>query len=82
MTISQLRRSGGSLTLTVPVEYRRAHGLQEGQEVEVQIEGDTMTMRPATRPITLQAIIDSAPDDAATLRVPGWDEMSSAGSEL
>ena len=81
MTIARLRRSGGSLTVTVPVEYRRAHDLQEGQEMDVQISDDKLIIQPARSKITLQAIIESAPKDPASLRATDWDEIPVIGKE-
>lgn len=82
MAIGQLRRSGGSLTLTIPAAYRKAHHLSEGDVVEIETDGESLHIRAISRPkVTLQAILDSAPDQVRLAREPGWDEMTSAGRE-
>lgn len=79
---AQLRRSGGSLTVTVPAGYRKANDLKEGEKVELKIDGDVLSIRPACRKVTLQAILDSAPRSADEMRAEGWDEMREVGREL
>lgn len=82
MTIRQLRRSGGSLTVTIPATLRREHQLSEGDAVEIVTEGNALCIRPIRKPaVTLQAILDAAPDDADALRAPGWDAMPEAANE-
>ena len=82
MSHANLRRSGGSLTVTIPAAYRREHELREGDAVEIETVGDTLRLKPLPRrKITLQAIIDSAPDDAADMRAEGWDATAPAGRE-
>lgn len=82
MITANLRRSGGSLTVTIPAAYRKQHGLAEGDRVQVQVDGETLRIRPAEKPkITLQAIIDAAPDDIHGVRAETWDAMPPAGKE-
>lgn len=82
MTTRQLRRSGGSLTVTIPAALLQELQLCEGDAVEIVTEGDALRIRPVRKPaVTLQAILDAAPDDADALRAPGWDAMPETANE-
>lgn len=81
MTTTSLRRAGGSVTVVVPPTYLKQAGLAVGASVELSVAGDRLTIRPAGRKLTLQAILKAAPKNARTLRAPGWDEMADAGRE-
>lgn len=79
---ASLRRAGGSVMVTIPPLYLKETGLTAGSVVNVEFAGAKLTVTPAKRKITLQAILASTPKAAAKQRVPGWDEMRPAGKEL
>jgi antitoxin ChpS len=55
-----LKKSGGSLILTVPAQARDALHLSEGQEMTVAVDGQRLVLEPATaaRPVyTLEELL-------------------------
>ncbi|MGH8456767.1 MAG: AbrB/MazE/SpoVT family DNA-binding domain-containing protein [Stenotrophobium sp.] len=81
MTTAPLRKSGGSVTVTVPPLYLKKTGLAAGSAVTLDVRGDKLTISPARKKIMLADIIAQAPKDAAKMRAPGWDELPPAGRE-
>jgi antitoxin ChpS len=80
MLDAALRRSGGSLILTIPPSYAEQNGLQAGSRLEILVAGSELTLRvPKAKP-KLADLIKATPRGAQ--RVQGWDEMGSAGKEL
>lgn len=74
-----LRKSGGSLILTVPQAYVEQNRLGAGSELEVAIEGRELTVRPAGIRPRLGDLLNATPRGAG--RVRGWDELRTAGRE-
>ncbi|MEO6065767.1 MAG: AbrB/MazE/SpoVT family DNA-binding domain-containing protein [Lysobacterales bacterium] len=81
MSNAPLRKSGGSVTVTLPPAYLRDTGLAVGSVVKLDVKGEKLTITPARKRVTLAEIIASAPKDAPMLRVPDWDKMQPAGNE-
>lgn len=81
MSTAPLRKAGGSVTVTIPPAYLRDAGLGAGSVVCLEIVGDKLTISPAQRRVSLQDIVASAPQDAKSLRSPGWDVMKPVGNE-
>lgn len=82
MPTATLRRAGGSVMVTVPPMYLKDNDLSVGQLVSVEVSGETLTIKPATKKrITLQEIIAGTPKKVAAVRARGWDEMPAAGNE-
>lgn len=79
MSVSQLRRSGGSLILTVPGAFVEQNNLKAGAPVELTIVGDTLQVRPRRSRHTLAELLRNTPGDA---EVAGWDAMPRAGGEM
>ena len=68
--------------VTVPPAYLKHTGLAAGQTVNLEMKGDVLTIRPATKKrITLAEILRGTPKKTARTRVDGWDELASAGKE-
>jgi antitoxin component of MazEF toxin-antitoxin module len=65
-----LRKSGGSVTVTVPPLYLKQTGLTAGSVVSLDVKGDKLTITPARRKVTLADIIEAAPKDASKMRAP------------
>jgi antitoxin component of MazEF toxin-antitoxin module len=79
MTVAVLRKSGGSLILTVPQPFVEQNGLSAGSKVDLEIAGSELKVRPArTRP-SLSDLLARTP--RGRQRVAGWDEMPPAGRE-
>lgn len=79
MLSAALRRSGGSLIVTIPQAYIEQNHLQPGTRLEARIVGDELKFRPARQRPSLQALLNATPE--GTNRVDGWDEMPATGGE-
>jgi antitoxin ChpS len=80
MFTSTLRRSGGSLIMTIPQAYVEQNMLEAGSLVSVAITGEELRLKPAEKRKSLKALLDATPDGPH--RVDGWDAMPAAGGEL
>ena len=80
MLSASLRRSGGSLILTIPQSYAEQNNLAAGTRMALEIEGAELRLRPARRKRSLAELLDATP--AGLHRVEGWDEMPAVGTEL
>ena len=80
MLTSALRRSGGSLIMTVPQAYVEQNMLKAGSLVSVAIEGEELRLKPAGKRKSLAALLEATPDGLR--RVDGWDAMPAAGGEM
>lgn len=78
MTKAAIRKLGGSHVVVVPPAYLKQTGLNAGSSVELSVRGDTLVMKPRRAP-SLEQLIKSTPKGS---RVPGWDEITPAGTEL
>jgi len=79
MLNASLRRSGGSLILTVPQAYVEQNHLEAGSKLAVEIAGAELRLRPAKPRRSLEELLAATPDGLH--RVEGWDEMPLAGNE-
>lgn len=78
--LQTLRKSGGSLVMTVPKAFVEQNGLGEGSQVELQLLGKTMTVEAPTRPrYKLANLMAEMPKGLP--RVEGWDALPSVGLE-
>jgi antitoxin component of MazEF toxin-antitoxin module len=82
MITATLRKSGGSITVTIPPSYLKDVGLTAGSMVALDIQGDKLTISPAHKKVTLADIIAAAPARASKLRSPAWDELLPVGDEV
>ena len=80
MFTAALRRSGGSLIVTIPQAYVEQNHLDAGSRVALEITGDELKLKPARQRPTLAELLSATPMGAE--RVPGWDEMHAVGKEL
>jgi antitoxin ChpS len=74
-----LRRSGGSLILTIPQAYVEQNHLEAGSKLAVEISGAEMRLRPVKTRRSLEELLAATPEGLH--RVEGWDEMPPAGDE-
>ncbi|MEY2631828.1 MAG: hypothetical protein RIR00_482 [Pseudomonadota bacterium] len=78
--LQTLRKAGGSLVMTVPKAFIDQNGLSEGSQVELQLQGRTMTVEaPTRRRYKLADLMAEMPEGLP--RVEGWDEMPAVGLE-
>jgi antitoxin ChpS len=78
--LQTLRKAGGSLVITVPKVFIHQNGLSEGSQVELQLQGKTMTIEAPTRPrYKLANLLAEMPDGLP--RVERWDDMPPLGLE-
>ena len=80
MHTSSLRRSGGSLIMTIPQAYVEQNMLKAGSLIAVEIAGEELKLKPARKRKTLAELLAATPDGLQ--RIEGWDEMPRAGAEL
>jgi antitoxin ChpS len=80
MFTAALRRSGGSLIITIPQAYVEQNHLDAGSRIALEITGDELKLKPAKQRLTLSELLAATPKGSE--RVPGWDEMPSVGNEL
>ena len=78
--LSTLRKSGGSLVMTIPRAFIEQNKLQEGASVEVELNGSQLTVKAPDRPrYSLEQLMAEMPDGLPM--VEGWDQMPSVGLE-
>lgn len=75
-----LRKSGGSLVMTIPKAFIDQNGLSDGSQVELHVVGKKMTVEAPKRPrYNLLDLMAEMPEGLP--RVEGWDEIPSVGLE-
>jgi len=79
MLSASLRRSGGSLIITIPQSYIEQNHLEAGATLAVEIAGTELRLRPARFRRSLADLLAATPEGLH--RVAGWDEMPAAGGE-
>jgi antitoxin ChpS len=79
MLSASLRRSGGSLIITIPQSYIEQNHLEAGARLAVEIAGEELRLKPARPRKSLSELLAATPDGLQ--RVEGWDEMPDAGGE-
>jgi antitoxin ChpS len=79
MLNASLRRSGGSLILTVPQAYVEQNHLEAGSKVALEITGQELRITPAKPRRSLEELLAATPEGLH--RVEGWDEMPPVGGE-
>jgi len=80
MLKAYLRKSGGSLIMTIPAAYADQNGLDAGSCVFVDIHGSELMVKPSRKRRTLAELLAATPSVAG--RVEGWDDMQPVGAEL
>jgi len=79
MLTATLRRSGGSLIVTLPQSYIEQNHLTAGSQLAVEISGAELRIKPTPRHRSLEDLLTSTPEGLH--RVDGWDELSVVGNE-
>lgn len=78
--LQTLRKTGGSLVMTVPKAFVEQNGLTEGSQVELRLSGKKMTVEaPTRRRYKLAELMAEMPEGLP--RVEGWDDMPTVGLE-
>ena len=80
MSTAALRRSGGSLIMTIPQAYVEQNRLRPGSLVSVAIAGEELRLKPAGKRKSLAVLLDATPDGPC--RIDGWDAMPKVGREM
>ena len=77
----KLRRSGGSLVMTVPKAYVDKNQLQDGSTVDLTLDGDRLIMSTHRKPkYTLSELLAQMPEGFPIEEV--WSDMSPVGKEI
>lgn len=75
-----LRRSGGSLVVTVPKTYIEQNRLYEGSPVDLTVDGDRLIISAHRKSkYSLEQLLAEMADGLP--RVDGWEEMPAVGQE-
>lgn len=77
---ASLRRSGGSLIMTIPPAYVEQNHLDAGSRLFVEINGAELKIKPGRQSRKLSELLAATPENLA--RVADWDEMPALGAEL
>lgn len=80
MSVIKVRKSGGSLIMTIPQAYTEQNKIEAGAELTVEIIGETLTIKPTKkRKYSLDQLIIETPDGLH--RIEGWLDMKPVGNE-
>lgn len=79
MLTASLRRSGGSLIVTIPQSYIEQNQLQAGAVLSMEISGAELRLKPARPRRRLAELLAATPKGLQ--RVAGWDELPAVGKE-
>ena len=78
--LQTLRRAGGSLVMTVPKAFIEQNNLLDGSQVELSLQGNTLTINaPLKKRYKLAELMAEMPEGLP--RAVGWDEMPAVGKE-
>lgn len=84
MATATLRRSGGSLIMTIPSAYAEQNHLSAGDSVEVTIEGSRMTVEPQKQRVRkrydVEELIANTPEEL--FRNEEWEDLPPSGKEI
>ncbi len=80
MLTASLRRSGGSLIMTIPQSYVEQNHLDAGSRVMVEINGAELKVKPGRQRPKLADLLAATPEGLC--RADGWDDMPATGGEL
>ena len=79
MLTASLRRSGGSMIVTVPQSYVEQNHLEAGTRLSVRIVDTELRLKPIRQRRRLADLLAATPEGLH--RVEGWDDMPSVGAE-
>ena len=79
MLMASLRRSGGSLIVTIPQSYIEQNQLEAGAVLSVEISGAELRLKPVRPRRRLTELLAATPKGLQ--RVEGWDELPPVGNE-
>lgn len=79
MLTASLRRSGGSMILTIPPTYVEQNHLEAGSKVLLEIAGQELRIKPVKPRRSLEELLAATPEGLH--RVEAWDEMPAVGKE-
>ena len=80
MLHASLRRSGGSLIVTIPAVWAEQNGLDAGSSVAVELAGPELKLRAPRKRPDLETLLAQTPDGLQ--RAKNWDAMAPLGREL
>lgn len=80
MLNATLRRSGGSLIMTIPQSYAEQNHLDAGSRLFVEINGVELKVMPVRQRPKLSELLAATP--AGLCRADGWEEIPAVGDEL
>lgn len=80
MLNASLRRSGGSLIITIPAVWAEQNGLDAGSSVAVELAGLELKLRATRKRPDLETLLAQTP--GGPQRVKNWDAVAPIGREL
>ena len=77
-----IRKSGGSLIMTIPQAYTEQNQIEAGEEMSVEIVGDTLSIKPAKnkKKYSLDQLLAETPEGQH--RLDEWLDMKPVGTEV
>lgn len=82
MATATLRTLGGSVVLAIPPSLLESLRLQAGSKVEIDLAGDTLTLKPARKRYTLAELLEGM-EEGDTLPIDQeFENAPPAGSEV
>lgn len=80
MLHANLRRSGGSFIMTLPLSYVEQNHFDAGSRLTIEIVGDELKIKPEHKRTSLADRLAATP--RGLCRAEGWDALGDAGTEL
>lgn len=87
MTTATLRNVGNSVAVVIPKQWLSVLGLAAGEQVEMKLEGDRLTMqakpKAARKKYKLADLLAKCdPDAPMPQEVKDWENMPAVGNEV
>ncbi|UGA37594.1 AbrB/MazE/SpoVT family DNA-binding domain-containing protein [Chromobacterium haemolyticum] len=82
MTNATLRRSGGSLIMTIPSAFAEQNHLSPGDSVVVDINGQSMTITAFKQPRQRYDLEELVAATAPEFFRPVWEDVQPEGQEI
>ena len=75
-----VRKSGGSLIMTIPQVYTEQNNIEGGEEMSVEIVGQTLILKPLKNKYTLDQLLAATPKGEK--RLDSWLNIKPVGREV
>lgn len=80
--LMKIGKWGNNLALRIPTHYTEKMGIQSGSQVKISEVSTGLLIEPVSEGLTLTRLLAQTTEEAAGMRVEGWDSMTKVGNEL